>query len=75
MKTFHQKIIKLGFEPFWNTDTTLTFTQSGGYDLRRPHHIVYDKERELYFFRGLGHTIKSFQTLEELELLMTEYIK
>lgn len=68
------KLMELGFEPFWNMPDSLMFTQVGGFGAERPHHIIYTKEKDIYFFRGLGHTITSFETIEELKELIDKYI-
>lgn len=71
----YKLIEEKGFELFWVSENDITFYQSDGFSMNKPYHIIYDRKIDKYFFRGLGHTIKSFDTLEELDDLVAKFIK
>ena len=70
----HQKLIELGFNHSWNTDSFSMFFQGKGYNSKTRHHVLLDKSDNTYWFRGRGHTICKFDSIYELKELMGKYM-
>lgn len=69
-----EELIKRTFFPTWGTKETLIFHQDGSYDFKKPHHVLLAKDTKIFYFRGLGHTIATFETMEELDKLIEEHM-